>query len=98
MRFRSFIETFTYIGQCDRLRLNDPIAERNWHEMMANKKPISQEEFLSNVDMSRLLDSDETPAEYLANMGKVNFYSSVWGGRPAYFFESRGFEFIFAQQ
>ncbi len=97
MRFRSFIESFQFLGPCDRVRRQSPENEQFWHEMIAKATPVSQQEFLSHVDVSSVIDDDETPEDYFRGHPDVEFYRSVWGGRPAFFFESRGFEFIFVQ-
>ena len=96
MKFKMWVESnqFHYIGQCDKLR-KSPDGEHNWHNMMATAKPVSVREFLSQVDMSPLLDEGESVEDFLKNMSDVKFYLSSWGNQPAYFMGTKGFEFVF---
>ena len=88
-----------YIGQCDLLRHKCVENEGYWHEMMKNKYRISFKEFISSVDMARMLDDDETPSDYIKDALKQDIstaaYISNWGDKECMFLQTAGFEFIF---
>ena len=87
-----------YLGQCDKVRNSDE-NEIKWHQMMKNKKGISFSDFIKNVDMSSLLDEDETPLDFLefnkSQDRSSQTYKSNWGSKEAMFFQTAGFEYIF---
>ena len=87
-----------YIGQCDILRRNCT-GEDNWQEMMQNKIEIPFNIFFDNVNMSNLLDDDESPEEFhqdnLRSDPDTKTFKSTWGGKDALFYQTAGFEFIF---
>jgi len=87
---------FQYIGQCDRLR-KLPGGNEKWLNMIDKAKPIGYDEFINHVDMSPLLDEDEDENKYFSDLTEVDFFTSVWGNKPVYYFGARGFEFIFIQ-
>ena len=79
-------------------------GETLWQQMMQNRQPISEQEFLSAVDMSDMLDPDETPEQFLANSygsdpQETAFYKSHWDHQgqieDVMFLQTHGFEFIF---
>lgn len=83
-----------YIGQCDSLRRRGGAeAEANWQRMMKLAEPVTHRSFLRHVDISVLLDADETPEEYLRGLP---VFKSKWGPRNCWFIADAGFEFIFA--
>lgn len=88
-----------YIGQCDILRRKSKENEQYWEEMMKNRKKIPFKTFLSNVEISAILDDDENPKKYLRDSintdSKTAAYLSNWGPSEAMFLQSAGFEFIF---
>jgi len=88
-----------YIGQCDMLRRKSDENEQYWHTMMKNRKKIPFNTFISNVDMSEMLDSDENPKTYIQDALKTDpetaTYVSSWGNKEAMFLQTAGFEFIF---
>jgi len=88
-----------YIGQCDMLRRKSDENEQYWDIMMKNRKKISFNTFISNVDMSEMLDSDENPKTYIQDSLKTDpetaTYVSSWGNKEAMFLQTAGFEFIF---
>ena len=66
---------------------------------MNNKKPISVEYFIGHVDLSPILDEDETPEDFI-NTAMISdpdtgTYESNWGNQKCLFFQTAGFEFIF---
>ena len=67
--------------------------------MMKNRKKISFETLLNNVDFQAILDTDETPINYIKDSIKTDpetsAYISNWGDKEAMFFQTAGFEFIF---
>lgn len=79
---------------CDRLRRTEE-GEDFWQEMMNTRKKVSEREFLRKVDISDVLDKDETWEEYSENASRqgdpIKFYKSKDG---TYFFQTAGFEFI----
>lgn len=91
------IISYKYIGPCDRLRHHNPVNDKNWHVMMQNKRMVSKEEFLKNVDISPLLDEDESVEDFLKNHSDAEFFFSFWGNKSSYFMATKGFEFIFVQ-
>ena len=84
-----------YLGQCDRLR-KESGGESAWQEMMQQKKPISLDELQGKVDVSQILDEDESIEEFIADDPEAQAYESVWEGRPAMFLQKAGFEFIWS--
>ena len=95
--FREYLESrFTYLGQCDRLRLGNAENNAAWHEMMKNAEPVPPDEFFKSVDFSRVMDEDETVEQWIQANHDAQFFKSVWNGRPAYFAQTGGFEYIFA--
>jgi hypothetical protein len=67
--------------------------------MMANKQPVSVEEFLTACDPSGLLDEDETFDQYYTNAqqtdAETGIYRSTMDGEVVYFIQTAGFEMIF---
>lgn len=88
-----------YIGQCDNLRRACEENEKYWHSMMKNKKKIPINIFINNVNMSPILDDDETPKQFIINSIRQDSesaaYESNWGDKHCMFFQTAGFEFIF---
>jgi len=88
-----------YIGQCDVLRKRSQNNEDNWQEMMARKSPITREEFLRSVDLTPLLDEDESVEDFInyieTSDPSTGYYQSFWGKKPCVFYQTAGFEFIF---
>ena len=88
-----------YIGQCDILRRKSEENERFWQEMMKNRKKIPFNTFLSNVDMSPMLDDGENPKTFIQDAvrtdSETSTYVSNWGPTEAMFLQTAGFEFIF---
>lgn len=89
------MKLYSYLGQCDFLRKKSSCNEEYWHEMMLNKKEISQQKFVSLADISPLLDKDETVRQYLSYHTDIKFYISNWGDSECLFYQTAGFEFIF---
>lgn len=93
--FHESVRKLQYQGQCDRLRCAG--HEQDWHDMIRLAKPVSIEELLNKVDMTPLLDPDETPEDWIQSASNPKAFRSVWAGRPCYYIaHSGGFEFIFA--
>jgi len=94
-------DKYTYIGTCDRLRLNNPENELKWHEMIKNKSDLNIEEFKKDLDAGQLLDDDETIDDflnYLSSNDDIKFYNSKWGDKGCKFIQTsgtNGFEYIF---
>lgn len=82
----------SFFGVCDSIRQNSK-GEKFWQLMMKTKKEISEKEFLKKVDLSKLLDEDETWKEYKETLEDIKYYDSD----NAYFFQTEGFEFIFSK-
>lgn len=95
-------KTTEYLGQCDLLRRKGLLNEAKWQEMMAKKQPISFKAFTSHVDMSPMLDEDDTPknwlAEHLRSDPTTKAYRSWWGDVRCWFIQTAGFEFIFLER
>jgi len=88
-----------YLGQCDLVRRKCDTNEEYWHDMMANRREISFEDFIRSVDIQSMLDDDETPEGYIQDAVRQDpetaAYISNWGDREAMFLQVAGFEFIF---
>lgn len=88
-----------YVGQCDLLRRKGASNEAKWQAMMSCAEPVSVEDFLVNVDISDLLDEDETEQQWVADRRRedpsTGFYRSWWGSERAWFIQTAGFEYIF---
>lgn len=99
--FINMNDKYTYIGTCDRLRLNNPENELKWHEMIKNKSELNVEEFKKDLDAGQLLDDDETIDDflnYLSSNDDIKFYNSKWGDKECKFIQTsgtNGFEYIF---
>lgn len=89
----------SYLGQCDLVRRKCDINETYWHEMMKNKKRIPFTEFVNSVEISAILDDDETPNGFINDSLRQDpetaAYVSNWGDKEAMFLQVAGFEFIF---
>ena len=89
----------SYLGQCDLVRRECDVNEVHWHEMMENRKQIPFEKFIRSVDMTSMLDDDETPEGYIQDAirqdSETATYISNWGDQEAMFLQVAGFEFIF---
>lgn len=87
-----------YIGQCDKLRATAH-GEKLWKRMMEFSRPISLSDFLRQVDLTPLLDEDETPGQWITDAVRTDpettAYISYWGERQCCFLKTAGFEFIF---
>ena len=92
MNWLKKISRARYIGQCDNLRKCG--NEELWQEMMQQAIPISREEFAQSVDISAILDPEESIEEWGADDPETGFYISKWGDRDCYFAQTAGFEFI----
>lgn len=88
-----------FVGTCDRVRRRGDEQEQLWHEMVRHARKITPQQFLAKVDMSKVLDEDESPEGWLGDIMRsdpsATAYESVWGDRLCWFIESDGFEFIF---
>ena len=88
-----------YFGQCDVVRGMSDQNEEFWHSMMANKKQIPIEKFLSSVDFKAVLDDDENPNDYINDAIRQDpdtaTYLSTWDNKETMFLQTAGFEFIF---
>ena len=84
-------------GACDNLRKTEK-GEKEWQEMMKTKEEISEKEFLNNVNVRKILDSDEKWEDYKENAkkegGPIKFYKSA---NHKYFAQRSGFEFIWKE-
>ena len=88
-----------FFGVCDKVRALSDENEQRWHIMMDNRKPIKFNTFIHNVDMSKMLDDDETPEQYIKDAKRsdpeTKTYISNWGNEQVMFLQTAGFEFIF---
>lgn len=83
----------TYFGQCDYLRRAG--YEYHWQQMMSHRVPITMEQFESEVDLSVLLEENESLLDFIAGDSTSQFFESVWGHRKCMFIQTHGFEFVF---
>jgi hypothetical protein len=90
-----------YLGQCDTVRRRGPEEEANWQRMMQLAKPISVEVLLQQVDVTPILDDDETPEDFIRYSKRADpdtaAFASYWGNRRCWFLQTAGFEFIFLE-
>jgi hypothetical protein len=85
-----------YVGQCSVVRRRGPEEEANWHRMMELAEPVSIGVLLRHVDMSPLLDEDETVRQFIRGAGSdVAAFKSYWGDVRCWFLTIAGFDFIF---
>lgn len=92
-----------YVGQCSVVRRRGPEEEANWQRMMENAEPISIETFLRHVDISPLLDEDETPRQFIRSAGSdvaafKSYWMMPWGSARCWFLTIAGFDFIFTER
>lgn len=91
-------DKMTYLGQCNKVRLDDE-SEQKWQDMMNDKEEIDIQEFDSLVDFSPLLDDGETLESWYNDNKQSDpdtaAYTSHWGDIPCAFVATSGFEFIF---
>lgn len=89
--------TLEYFQQSDRWRTKYANGEADWHQMMANRKPIDQAEFLSRVDIETapFLDDDETLDDFTSDDPESGYYASTVHEQDLCFVQTSGFEFIF---
>lgn len=70
--------------------------------MIARAVPVSVETMLRHVDISELLDEDETPRQFMRELKlsdrSTQTYRSWWGDQRCWFIDTRGFEFIFVEE
>lgn len=79
---------------CWDLRHNNPEGEKFWQTMMRNKVETNEEFFLEECDPEGVLDEDETWESYKEAHSDMEFY---WSSN-AFFFQTRGFEYIFKHE
>lgn len=84
-----------YLGQCDRIRRNNPEGESFWQEMIANAEPVSAEELEAACDVSAILDEDESLEDFV-NPNDHGYFRSTVQGKPVWYVQTAGFEFVFA--
>lgn len=88
-----------YIGQCDTLRKISQENEYKWIDMMRDKKKISFNKFIKNINADKFLDIGESMKEYITNAlledSTTQTYLSHWGEIECMFLQTCGFEFIF---
>jgi len=88
-----------YIGQCDLLRRKGASNEQKWHAMMSCAEPVSFKTFLAHVDMTPMLDEDDTSSNWITEHRRsdpsTQAYRSWWGTERCWFIQTAGYEFIF---
>ena len=83
-----------FLGVCDEVR-SRPAGESFWQKMMNNKKEISEKDFINNVDITPILDDDESWEDFKSGISDdITFYESF---NNIYFFQTAGFEFIWTR-
>lgn len=93
---RQAAQKLPLLGQCDRIRRLYAEGEAFWQEMMQNAEPVGQEDFAAAVDLSALLEDDETLEAYTADDPSSGTFRSSVAGQPVFFVQTHGFEFVFA--
>jgi hypothetical protein len=93
------VATSQYIGQCDRVRRKNASNEHKWHAMMGCAEPVSFQTFLASVDMTPMLDEDDTSSNWITEHRRsdpsTQAYRSWWGTERCWFIQTAGYEFIF---
>lgn len=84
-----------YLGQCDELRCSFP-GDTNWQRMIELRRPVPVSELMEVCDVSALLDDDDSLLDWGRDDSGSGSYRSYWGDVPCYFFQTAGFEFIWA--
>lgn len=93
--YANVLQLKTFIGTCDRLRINNPQNDTFWHIMIKNKSEISKSEFLQQTDITSILDEDETFDEFMNNYSG-SYFKSIWNNNECTFIKlDAGFEYIF---
>ena len=89
----------TYAGQCDLVRRKSASNEDRWQAMMGCAQPVAMATFLREVDISPLLDEDESPRQFIADAKRADpsttAYRSYWGPTSCWFLQTAGYEYIF---
>lgn len=80
---------FTFIGDCRRLINQDNSALEKIRQMVAEAEPVSREEFEAYCDVPEGHDAD------MAQDPGSGYFRSKFDGRPALFYQTSGFEFIY---
>ena len=88
-----------FLGTCDRVRRTDE-GEADWHIMMAYRVEISQDEFLSSVAFTGVLDEGETFDEFTEIAEREGdpcrfFKTEMPDGLTRFHIQQAGFEWIF---
>lgn len=82
-----------FLGSCDRIRRTSD-GETWWHKTMANKKQISEKEFLQHANPNDILDEDETWEQYKTDMKRQDEVKYYKTNNNVYFFQTAGFEYF----
>lgn len=90
-------QTQEYVGQCDVIR-KKPGGEEFWHELMDNREEISKDDFLLNINPSRVVEDDETVDDFIAGDLDSYFAKTVINNKLYYFIGTHGFEFIWLKK
>lgn len=84
-------------GSCDRIRMT-PKGETFWQDMMKNKEPIKEKDFLSKVNIDEMLDEGETFKDFkneaLGQSDNVEFFKAK---DDTYFLKTGDFEYIWSK-
>lgn len=84
------VAKYTFIGMCDRLRLNNPENENKWLNMMKFKKKITDSKFIKECDTSKILDDNEDINVWIEENkmsdSSSQAYSSKWGTKSCIFY------------
>lgn len=83
-----------YAISADRLRKN-LAGEMIWSTHMDMAHPVTLNEFQESCDLSRLLDEDETIADFVESDPDHGFYHCDTPNGSVYFIQQSGFEFFF---
>lgn len=86
----------SFFGPCDRVRRTEA-GENFWQQMMKNKVPVSEEEFVAAVNFEGFLDEGETWEQYRDdNMAQDPDFMLYKSGEH-YFIQFAGFEMIWGR-
>ena len=87
--------THRFSIQCDKLQRDVPNGEAIWATLMFNARRIDTQQMLEAVDLSSILDEDESFEDYIADDPEAACYLYDYMGEQVYFFQHAGFESFF---
>lgn len=82
-----------FLGVCDKIR-RTPDGERFWQAMMGAARAVDPQDLLDRIDLSAVLDPDETADQWLDALQPERFCTSTVDGAAVWFIQAAGFEYV----